>query len=106
MSEIARVLGVAPSTASRHVNILVGAGLVEVKREGKWRFYRLPHLVGPGAARRALGWVLAALRPMLAALLCVGLAAAAGGGEIPETLLTGCKAETLRAEAPDDAEAR
>jgi ArsR family transcriptional regulator, arsenate/arsenite/antimonite-responsive transcriptional repressor len=57
------VLGLPPSTVSRHMSILVGAGLVQVKREGKWRYYRLPSLVGGGQARRALAWAFAGLPP-------------------------------------------
>jgi DNA-binding transcriptional ArsR family regulator len=58
------VLGLSPSTVSRHMDILVAAGLVEVKREGKWRYYRTPSLVGGGLATRALAWAYAGLRPL------------------------------------------
>ena len=64
LSQMVHVLELSPSTVSKHMDVLVQAGLVEVKREGKWRYYRLPHLVGGGLSRRALAWALAGLRPL------------------------------------------
>lgn len=62
LGEIAIVLGLAPSTTSRHMAILEKAGLVEARRDGKQRVYRLPPLTGFGAPRRALVWAFSTLR--------------------------------------------
>lgn len=34
-------LGLAPSTVSHHMSVLVGAGLVSARREGLWVYYSL-----------------------------------------------------------------
>jgi len=39
--ELARIAGVSPSTASEHLHVLMGAGLIEVENRGRNRFYRL-----------------------------------------------------------------
>lgn len=39
--QIQAVLGLAPSTVSKHLAILKGAGLVDDRRDGKWIHYRL-----------------------------------------------------------------
>ncbi len=52
--QIMEVLGLAPSTVSKHLALLHAAGLVEVRKEGRWAYFQLPG----GAAR-------AALRPLL-----------------------------------------
>ena len=41
--QIQAVLGLAPSTVSKHLSILKSAGLVEDRREGRWIRYRLLH---------------------------------------------------------------
>ena len=39
--QIIELLGLAPSTVSKHMSILANARLVEGRQEGRWRFYRL-----------------------------------------------------------------
>ena len=39
--EVQEVLGLAPSTISKHLGLLRTAGLVEDKRQGKWVIYSL-----------------------------------------------------------------
>ena len=39
--EIIAVLGLAPSTVSKHMSILKQAELVDSRRDGKWTYYRL-----------------------------------------------------------------
>jgi len=39
--QVQAVLGLAPSTLSRHLFVLKAAGLVEARRDGKWIHYRL-----------------------------------------------------------------
>ena len=40
--QIIELLGLAPSTVSKHLAILRQAGLVEGRKEGRWMYYRLP----------------------------------------------------------------
>ncbi len=39
--QITSVLELAPSTVSKHLSILYGAGLVNMRKRGKWVFYSL-----------------------------------------------------------------
>jgi ArsR family transcriptional regulator len=39
--QIIDMLGLAPSTVSKHMSILRQAGLVETRKEGRWIYYRL-----------------------------------------------------------------
>ena len=55
------VLGLAPSTVSKHVSILHDAGLVLRRKRGKWAYYRLPGRDAPLEVRRAIRWVRDAL---------------------------------------------
>jgi len=41
LCQIIEVLGLAPSTVSKHMNVLQQAGLVQRRKRGKWHFYRL-----------------------------------------------------------------
>lgn len=60
LCQLIEILGLAPATVSKHMNLLQHAGLVERTRKGKWRFYRLASESGgtSRAVRRALEWVL------------------------------------------------
>ena len=40
--ELTALLGLAPSTISKHMSIIADAGLVDRRREGKWTYYSLP----------------------------------------------------------------
>jgi DNA-binding transcriptional ArsR family regulator len=58
--QITELLGLAPSTVSKHMTILRQAGLVESVKEGRWVHYRRPSR--PAAAvRNVLEWVDAAV---------------------------------------------
>jgi len=62
LCQIVDILGLAPSTVSKHMSVLRQAGLIEQRKEGRWHFYRLAS--GRGAApmvRRALKWVMSSL---------------------------------------------
>ena len=39
--QITEVLSLAPSTVSKHMSILKQAGLVQMRKEGRWAYYRL-----------------------------------------------------------------
>ncbi len=57
--QITELAGLAPSTVSRHMSVLQGAGLVESRKDGRWVYYRLPEQPEPQAAG-ALSWALEA----------------------------------------------
>ena len=40
--QIIEMLGLAPSTVSKHLSILKQARLVETRKKGRWIYYRLP----------------------------------------------------------------
>jgi ArsR family transcriptional regulator len=60
--QIQAVLGLAPSTVSKHLALLKSAGLVEDRREGRWIHYRLAASRENASARG----VLSLLRDVLA----------------------------------------
>ncbi len=55
--QLIEMLGLAPSTVSKHMALLHGAGLVEARKEGRWMFYRLPGKTASTGASAALKWV-------------------------------------------------
>lgn len=67
VSEVVAILGQSQPRVSRHLKLLVEAGLVERRREGAWAFFRLAGGDGAGAlARDVVAW-LDANDPLLAA---------------------------------------
>ncbi|HBC87627.1 MAG TPA: ArsR family transcriptional regulator [Lentisphaeria bacterium] len=59
--QIIELLGLAPSTVSKHMSILRNARLVESRKEGIWIHYRLPDKPAP-EIRKAVGWICASLK--------------------------------------------
>jgi len=59
--QIVELLGLAPSTVSRHMDVLRQAGLVEMRKEGRWHYYRLAGRDASPMVRRALRWTLEVL---------------------------------------------
>lgn len=57
--QITSVLELAPSTVSKHLSILYGAELVNMRKRGKWVFYSLVGADGPKSVRQLLDWVIA-----------------------------------------------
>jgi DNA-binding transcriptional ArsR family regulator len=55
--QIVEVLGLAPSTVSKHLSVLSGAGLVDSRKEGRWMYYRLPQGAYGTFVRPALKWL-------------------------------------------------
>ncbi len=56
--DIIEVLGLAPSTVSRHLTLLDVAGLVQVRKAGRWRHYRLTKTsTASQPVRRALSFI-------------------------------------------------
>ena len=59
--QIIELLGLAPSTVSKHMAILHQTGLVETRKDGRWIYYRLAEEPGLPCARQALTMALECL---------------------------------------------
>lgn len=55
--QIIAVLGLAPSTVSKHLSILSAADLVVSRKEGRWAHYQLPQGAMLKAAKPVLKWL-------------------------------------------------
>ncbi len=55
--QLIEMLGLAPSTVSKHMSILRQARLVESRKEGRWMYYRLPDGDTPQSVLEAVRWV-------------------------------------------------
>ena len=62
LCQIIDLAGLAPSTLSKHVNLLTDAGLVRRRKQGRWHYFRLARDGAPAEVRQALDWVLGAVR--------------------------------------------
>ncbi|OHB72530.1 MAG: hypothetical protein A2V70_00875 [Planctomycetes bacterium RBG_13_63_9] len=54
--QITELLGLAPSTVSKHMSILKQARLVESRKNGRWIYYRFIDKDAPVEAREAVAW--------------------------------------------------
>ncbi len=61
LCQIIELLGLAPSTVSKHMSILKQARLIEGRKEGRWINYRLMSSEKPVEVQKALAWVCGAL---------------------------------------------
>jgi DNA-binding transcriptional ArsR family regulator len=61
LCQLIELLGLAPSTVSKHVELLRVAGLVDRRKDGRWHYYRLAGRGASPAVREALRWVARAL---------------------------------------------
>ncbi len=57
LSDFTEILGLAPSTLSKHLRILVEAGLITARQAGRWRYYRWSEEKDKSSVRLALDWV-------------------------------------------------
>lgn len=55
--QLVEFLALAGSTVSKHLAILHRAGLVEMRKEGRWVYYSLPKAKAPPLIRSGLAWV-------------------------------------------------
>jgi ArsR family transcriptional regulator len=62
LCQLIDLLGLAPSTVSKHVSVLQQAGLVEQRKEGRWHFYSLAVTETSDEVVRALAWARQSLR--------------------------------------------
>ncbi len=54
---ITELLGLAPSTMSRHLSVLHQGGLIVSRKAERWVYYRLPDETAPVMVREALDWI-------------------------------------------------
>lgn len=57
LCQLVTVLGLSPSTVSKHLSILTAAGLISCRKEGRWHYYQLAGREAPVYVREALKWV-------------------------------------------------
>ena len=57
LCQIVELIGLAPSTVSKHMSILRQARLVHGRKEGRWQYYRLAGPNSSPAVRQAIDWV-------------------------------------------------
>ncbi len=55
--QLTELLALAPSTVSKHMAILKQAGLVTLRKDGRWVYYRLAREGASPMVRRAIEWV-------------------------------------------------
>ncbi len=55
--QLIEMLGLAPSTVSKHMAILYQAGLVDARKEGRWNYYRLTDGDAYEDVLQAIRWV-------------------------------------------------
>jgi len=55
--QIIELLGLAPSTISKHLSILFQSGLLESRKEGRWIYYKLPGMDAGSEVREAVQWI-------------------------------------------------
>jgi DNA-binding transcriptional ArsR family regulator len=56
--QLIELLSLAPSTVSKHMAILKQAGLVSLRKDGRWAYYRLAGEGAPPIVRQAIEWTL------------------------------------------------
>jgi DNA-binding transcriptional ArsR family regulator len=56
--QIIEMLGLAPSTVSKHMSILRQANLVESRKQGRWMYYSLADNYAPVQIKQAIDWVI------------------------------------------------
>lgn len=61
LCQIIEVLGLSPSTVSKHMAVLQQAGLVRRRKDGRWHYYRLAGDDAPPMVREAIRWTLGSL---------------------------------------------
>ena len=62
------LLELAPSTVSKHLDLLVRAGLVQRRKQGRWAYFCLAGRAAPPLVRQALRWALEAIKQDAAVL--------------------------------------
>jgi DNA-binding transcriptional ArsR family regulator len=60
--QITGLLKLAPSTVSKHLSVLHGAGLVETRKDSRWVYYRIAGKGAPREVKSAVRWLRASLK--------------------------------------------
>ena len=60
--QIIEVMGLAPSTVSKHLSLLSAAALVDFRKKGRWIYYRLPGKSTGISVLPVLHWLSEALK--------------------------------------------
>jgi len=60
--QIVELIGLAPSTVSKHLHLLYNARLVEARKDGRWVYYRLAGKDAPLNARQCIKWLRSSLK--------------------------------------------
>ncbi len=55
--QLIEMLGLAPSTVSKHMAVLYQAGLVDARKQGRWNYYRLADENAPESVLEVIRWV-------------------------------------------------
>ena len=55
--QLIEMLGLAPSTVSKHMSILRQVRLVQARKEGRWMYYRLPDGDAPQCVLEVVRWM-------------------------------------------------
>jgi DNA-binding transcriptional ArsR family regulator len=55
--QIIAVLGLAPSTVSKHLSVLSEADLVSSRKEGRWAYFRLPQGEALKVIKPVMRWI-------------------------------------------------
>jgi len=61
LCQLIELLQLAPSTISKHMDVLYVAGLVTRRKEGRWQYYTLAGKDASPIARQAVKWVIESL---------------------------------------------
>lgn len=61
LCQIIDLLKLAPSTVSKHMDVLYQAGLVQRRKKGRWHYFELAGKQATPTARQAIKWALASL---------------------------------------------
>lgn len=56
LCQVIELLGLSPSTVSKHMSVLHQAGLVERRKDGRWHYYRLAGRGASPVVREAIRW--------------------------------------------------
>lgn len=60
--QITELLGLAPSTVSKHLSILKQAGVVDARKDGRWIYYRVADGKVSAPVTGAIAWVRGVLK--------------------------------------------
>ena len=61
LCQIINLLGLAPSTVSKHMAVLRDAGLLESRKDGRWHSYRMMDREASSVTRSTILWMVDAL---------------------------------------------